>query len=74
MAKDRYPWWLRPIPIGGTLFVELHTGTDPHLVINREGGGLVRVELNEVRHLSAALALAGGELAALASEVKDNER
>ena len=68
MTGERYPWWLRPIPIGGTLFVEIHTGTDPHLVINREGGGLVRVELTEIRYLSAALCLAGGELAALASE------
>jgi len=68
MAEERYPWWLRPIPIGGTLFVEIHTGTDPHLVINREGGGLIRLELSEVRHLCAALCLAGAELAALVSE------
>lgn len=46
-----------------TLTVETATVADPRLVIDRDSGGLLRVELDEVRHLVAALQDAAADLA-----------
>ena len=51
-----------------TLFVDVRNGDDPHLFISRKGGGLVRIEPHEVRHLAEALTVAGGDLAALVTD------
>lgn len=49
----------------GTLFLDVLVDP-PALAIRREGGGLVRVEARELRHLVEALRLAAGDLAVLA--------
>jgi len=51
------------IKINSTLAVEIVSGADPHVAVDRAGGGLVRVEPSEVRHLVASLVTAAGLLA-----------
>lgn len=55
------PWYIRKA--SDTLHVECFTGDDPHLTVNREHGGLVRIELNEVKALCDALASGAGQVA-----------
>ena len=59
------------VEISDTLHVHVCNSDDPHVLIERIDGGLVRIEPREVRHLSDVLCLAGGDLAALAT---GNER
>ena len=48
---------------GGTLAVDVHTNADDlHLVIERAGGGCVRIEPGELAGLVAVLRAAAGEL------------
>lgn len=54
------------VEINDTLHVHLCDGDDPHVLIERVGAALVRIEGNEIRHLSDVLCLVGGDLAALA--------
>lgn len=58
---------IRAIEINEELRVCVVTGVDPHVLIDRVAGGLVRIEAREVRHLADVLTLAGGDLAALAA-------
>ena len=41
--------------VSATLTIETYAGADPHLTIERDGGGLVRVELSEAGALASAL-------------------
>lgn len=53
------------VELSDTLHVHICNSGDPHILIERLGAGLVRIEPREVRHLSDVLCLAGGDLAAL---------
>jgi hypothetical protein len=57
--------------VNDTLSVDARAGDDPHITIERTAGGLVRVELYEVRGLLRALNSAACELV---SEVVAAER
>ena len=59
------------IKINDTLSVEIHTGHDTHLAIDRRGGGLVAIQPGEVRHLVEALTQAAGLLARAAAQRVD---
>ena len=48
--------------VSGTLSVDVYTNGDLHLVIERAGAGLVRVEPGELAGLVAILRAAAGEL------------
>jgi hypothetical protein len=66
---------IKTIAIGDTLSLDLHDDADVlYVSIRRKDGGLVRVELAEVRHLVNALSDAGGELAARAVGKFGDER
>lgn len=56
------------VEISDTLHVHVCNTDDQHILIERVGAGLVRIEPREVRYLSDVLCLAGGDLAALAGE------
>jgi len=48
--------------VNDTLSVDAHAGRDPHVTIERVNGGLVRIELTEIRALIRALVDAAAEL------------
>jgi len=52
------------IAVSKTLTVEVVSGTDAHVDVDRSAGGLVRVEPSELRGLVAGLVAAAGLLAA----------
>lgn len=54
---------IKTIEVNESLVLQVVTGHDPHVDVDRHGGGLVRVEPCEVRHLVAALTQAAGLLA-----------
>lgn len=68
---------IRTKKISATLIIHICNADDPHILIERlPTGSLVRIEAREVRHLTAVLNKAGGDLAALAAadeEEGDNE-
>ena len=51
------------IVINETLSLEVVTGRDPHIDVDRADGGLIRIELGELRSLVDALCTAAGLLA-----------
>jgi hypothetical protein len=47
--KKSDAWYIREVT--QDLYVEIFSGDDPHLTINRIGAGLVRVEIDEAPDL-----------------------
>ena len=60
------------IELSDTLHVHVCDGQSPHILIERVGAGLVRIEPREVRHLSDVLCLSAGDLAQLVAEENEN--
>jgi len=58
------------LDINETLGLEIVTGRDAHIVIARAGGGLIRLEPQEIRHLVRALVEGACRLADAAIEVQ----
>ena len=61
------------IEVTDDLMVRVVADKPPYLLIDRLAGGLVRIELHEVRHLACVLVLAGGDMAALAIDALAEE-
>ena len=57
---------LTTVELSDTLHVHICSPADPHILIERIEGGMVRIEPREVRHLVNILIVAGGGLTALA--------
>ena len=58
------------LDINKTLRLEIVTGSDPHVAVIRQDGGLVRVEPQEIRGLVAALVEGACRLGDAAIEVQ----
>ena len=58
------------IEVNDTLTVQVGPGADPHVVVERAGGGAVRVEPAEIRHLVRALVEGACRLGDAAIEVQ----
>ena len=61
------------IEVTDDLMVRVVADKPPYLLIDRLAGGLVRIDLHEVRHLACVLVLAGGDMAALAIDALAEE-